>query len=156
MRIFSILFLTILSFYVNAQNLKSGGKLKPEQAIMDIRHYTIALDIDIVKRWIEGSTEIECILSKPTDTLLFDLVHLLEVHKVAINNSAVKFVQLDDKIYIITGKPLAAGRQSVKIEYGGEPPVAVRPPWLGGFTWTQDKSGNPWVAINCQKEGGVV
>jgi hypothetical protein len=45
--ILSLLFATI---ELSAQNLKSGGVLKPEQAIMDIRHYTIALNVDLSKK----------------------------------------------------------------------------------------------------------
>ena len=37
--------LALISLNTYAQNLKSGGVLKPEQAIMDIRHYTVALDV---------------------------------------------------------------------------------------------------------------
>ena len=157
--------LVLLCFFVlpfaNAQSrdisyLSSGGKLNSLQAIMDIRHYTIALNVDIEKQRIDGSTEISLILSKPTDTLLFDLVHLLEVQKIKVNNKPVQFVQANDKIYITSDKAFAAGNQIVKIEYGGVPPVAVRPPWFGGFTWTKDRTGNPWVVINCQKEGGRI
>ncbi|MBK8495722.1 MAG: hypothetical protein IPL50_12415 [Chitinophagaceae bacterium] len=46
MRHLLLLILAIIAFAAQAQNLRSGGKLKPEQAIMDIRHYTIALDVD--------------------------------------------------------------------------------------------------------------
>ncbi len=162
--IFSPLLVLICFFllvFAHAQNrdisyLSSGGKLNPLQAIMDIRHYTIALNVDIDKQRIDGSTEISLVLSKSTDTLLFDLVHLLEVQKIKVNNKPVQFVQANDKIYITSDKPFASGNQSVKIEYGGVPPVAVRPPWLGGFTWTKDRTGNPWVVINCQKEGGRI
>jgi hypothetical protein len=38
--------------------LTSGGKLQPLQANMDIRHYTISLDVDIAKRSISGFTEV--------------------------------------------------------------------------------------------------
>jgi len=48
----------------------SGGKLKPEQAIM-IRHYTIALDVDIAKKFISGYAIIDFNLSQPTNVLLF-------------------------------------------------------------------------------------
>jgi aminopeptidase N len=123
---------------------------------MDIRHYTIVLTVDINNKKIEGSTDIELILSKPTDTLLLDLVHLLTVYKIKVNNVPESFVQANDKIYITSGKAFAAGKQLIKVEYGGEPPVAVRPPWFGGFTWTKDRSGNDWVVINCQKEGARI
>ena len=137
-------------------HLSSGGKLKPLQAIMDVRHYTIDLDVDITGQKINGFTEIEILLAKDTDSLLFDLVNLLDVSKITVNKKDVKFEHRDDKIYIMSAKPFKAGKQTVRISYGGIPPVAVRPPWFGGFTWTKDRSGNPWVAINCQKEGGRV
>ena len=148
-------------FAGSAQNrdisyLSSGGKLNPLQAIMDIRHYSIALDVNIENKTIEGSTEVEILLSKSTDTLLLDLVHLLTVHKVKVNNKPVSFEQKNDKIYITSTAPFLMGKQIIRVEYGGEPPVAIKPPWTGGFTWTKDRSGNDWVAINCQKEGGRV
>ena len=44
------LVLVLATVKLSAQNkdsvLTSGGKLRPEQAIMDIRHYTIQLGID--------------------------------------------------------------------------------------------------------------
>ena len=145
--------------FANAQNrdisyLSSGGKLNPLQAIMDIRHYTIALDVNIDNKSIKGYTEVELILSKPTDTLLLDLVHLYQVDHVQVNKKMVHFEHKNDKIYITDNKSFAQGKQIIRIEYGGIPPVAVKPPWQGGFTWTTDKKGNPWIAINCQKEGG--
>jgi aminopeptidase N len=85
-----------------------------------------------------------------------DLVHLLQVKKVKVNNKTVTFNQSNDKIYITRNTAFEVGRQKITVEYGGEPPVAVRPPWNGGFTWTTDRSGNPWIAINCQKEGGRI
>ena len=136
--------------------MSSGGKLNPIQALMDIRHYTIKLDVDIDKKTIKGTTDIDIILSEKTDTLLLDLVHLLKVEAVKVNNKAVSFDQQNDKIYIKGSTPFLVGKLKISVAYGGEPPVAVKPPWNGGFTWTTDRSGNPWVAINCQKEGGKV
>ena len=134
--------------------LSSGGKLKPLQAIMDIRHYDINLDVDIAQKTIQGNTIVSLNLSKQTDTILLDLVHLLKVSKVLVNKKAVRFEQMDDKIFITTATGFKIGNQIVDIHYGGAPPVAVRPPWLGGFTWAKDSLGNDWVSINIQKEGG--
>jgi len=159
--LFLMLSVMVISSAIKAQNrdisyLSSGGKLNPLQAIMDIRHYTIALDVDIEKKSIQGYVDVDVILSAPTDSILLDLVHLLTVYKVNVNNKPVKFEQKNDKIYITSDKSFLKGRQIVRIEYGGEPPIAVKPPWTGGFTFTKDRSGNDWVAINCQKEGGRV
>jgi len=43
--------------------LTNGGKLKPEQAIMDVRHYSIALNVDFSQKSIEGYTTIDVIMA---------------------------------------------------------------------------------------------
>ena len=151
--------LCIFTGKLQAQNpynytMSSGGKLEPLQAIMDIRHYTIALNVDIDKKAIKGYTEIELILSSATDTLLFDLTHIMKVNKIVVDTKEQLFVSKDDKIYIINKSAFTAAKHSVRIYYEGIPPVPVRPPWASGFTWTNDRDGNPFVNITCQGDGG--
>jgi aminopeptidase N len=146
----------LLTVTASAQNLKSGGVLKPEQALMDIRQYTIVLDVDPAQQTINGYTEINLITSKPTDVLVFDLVNLLTVRKIWVNKKEQRFTHENDLIRISLSSLLPAGKALVKIEYGGKPGIAERPPWSGGFTWTTDSSGNPWVAITCQGEGAKI
>ena len=141
---------------LDLNRMSSGGKLDPLQAIMDIRHYTLNLTVDIEKKSIHGNAEVLLNLLQPTDTLLLDLVHQMRVQKIKVNNSPVAFIQRDDKIFMTSSHPFTQGPTKINIEYAGEPAVAVKPPWGGGFTWTKDKNGNPWVAINCQFEGGKI
>ena len=136
--------------------MTSGGAIHPLQANMDILHYALTLDVHIEDQSIDGNATIDVLLEKPTDSILFDLVHLLKVKKVMVNGTPKNFVQKKDCIYITDANSFEAGKQRISIDYGGKPPIAIKPPWDGGFTWTQDKSGNPWVAINCQGEGGKV
>ena len=75
MRTLFVAVFAISSISLSAQDLKSGGVLKPEQAIMDIRHYTVALDVDPVNKSINGYTEIDLKLLKPSGNLLFDFWH---------------------------------------------------------------------------------
>jgi len=134
--------------------LTSGGKLNPLQAIIDIRHYSIELDVDIAKQSISGFTEVNLNISQKTDTLLLDLIHLYKVTKIEVNGKNSLFSQKDDKIYITSNLGFEIGNKIVKIEYNGVPPVAIRPPWDGGFTWVKDVAGNDWMSINIQGEGG--
>jgi len=136
--------------------LSSGGKLNPLQANMDIRHYTLSLNIDISKESIKGFADVDIILAKTADTLLLDLINLYEVSSIAVNSKEQKFSHIDNKLHIYGDKQYPQGKVTIRVNYSGRPPVAVRPPWSGGFTWTKDRSGNPWIAINCQKEGGRV
>jgi len=144
------------SFLSSGQDLKSGGILKPEQAIIDVRHYTVSLSVDPIQQSIEGTTEISIVLTEATQTLLFDLVNLLEVKKVWVNGKAQAFTHTDDLIKISLASPLKIGKASVKVQYGGKPGVSKNPPWVGGFTWAKDSLGRPWVAITCQSEGAKI
>ena len=155
------IFLVQISFAQNQNNnsrdlsyLSSGGKLHPLQSIMDIRHYTIALDIDITNRSFKGSTEVNLNLSEKTNTILLDLIHFYTVTQIKVNNKVVAFDQKEDKIFITSAAGFEIGNQKVLIEYNGIPPVAVKPPWDGGFTWAKDSNGNDWISINIQAEGG--
>lgn len=164
MKYTTILFFIIILFtspaYVTAQKetarISSGGKLKTLQAIIDIRHYTLALDVDISNESISGYTEIDLALSQPTDTILLDLTHFYTVKKITADKTDQKFYQQGDLIYIVNANGFKTGRQKIKIDYSGKPPVAVNPPWEGGFSWKKDSNGNPWVIINCQFEGGKI
>lgn len=140
-----------------SQNLKSGGVLKPEQAIMDIRHYTVALDVDPARKTINGYTEIDLVLQQSSKILLFDLWHGLTVSRVWVDYTEQKFSHTeDDLLRIAMGNTLPAGKVKVKIAYGGTPGIASRPPWVGGFQWEKDSNGNPWISITCQGEGAKI
>jgi aminopeptidase N len=139
---------------VYAQHITSGGKLKPEQAIMDIRHYTIALDINIAEHFISGYTTIDFNLLQPTHVLLFDLLDSFNIKRITVNNKKQSFDYKNNLITINLANELPAGKTSVTVVYDGNPHTAVNPPWDDGFTWTKDSTGNPWVAITAEGIGG--
>ena len=139
--------------------LSSGGKLKPVQANMDIRKYVLNLDVDIANKFIKGNTTVNMQLKNAADTILLDFIQHYSIESIKVDGKTVSFDHKEEKIYIKgTGfskdNLFAAGNHTVFIAYAGNPPEAVRPPWLGGFTWSKDRSGNDWVSINIQKEGG--
>jgi len=157
MRIILFLFITTISLGIQAQNLKSGGKLKPEQAIMDIRHYTIVLNVDPEQKTINGYTEIDLNLQQSTNNLLFDLWHGLTISQVWVNDKKVNFKHTeDDLVNIALQQEHPAGKVKVNISYGGKPAIAEKAPWIGGFQWEKDAKGNPWIAISCQGEGAKI
>jgi aminopeptidase N len=157
MRISLLLLSSLLILNLSAQNLKSGGVLKPEQAIMDIRHYTIVLDVDPQQKSINGYTEIDFNLLKPTSNLLFDFWHGLTINQLWINGKTQTYTHTnDDYIKIPLSQELPAGKVKVKVAYGGKPGISERAPWTGGFQFEKDSLGNPWIAITCQGEGAKI
>src|SRR4051812_11528592 len=117
-RIALILFAFNISFaFVRAQDMKSGGVLKPEQAIMDVRHYTVSLEVDPKQKTIDGFAEIDFILLAQTNKLLFDLTPLLHVKKIYVNGKETRFTHTGEIISIDPSSPLDPGKGKVKIEY---------------------------------------
>lgn len=124
---------------------------------MDIRHYTIALDVNPTSKTIKGYTEIDLNLSTAAPELWIDLWHEMKVEQVLVNGKKETFDHTADDLLKIKGaKSFAAGKIKIKVVYGGTPGVAARAPWDGGFTWSSDSNGNPWVSITCQAEGGKI
>src|SRR4029079_5331272 len=119
---YSFLLMALFPLVGFSQNLKSGGTLKPEQAIMDIRHYTITLDIDPQRKYIKGNTEIDLILTQSTQTLLFDLWHNFKVNEVLVNGKPAPFKFGQDDLIRIPNE-LPAGKVKVKIDYEGAPGI---------------------------------
>lgn len=150
------LLLLFMSSLVVAQQTISGGPLKPEQALMDIRHYTVSLDVSPESSSFNGFTEIDLILSSSSPVLLFDLDQVFTVSRITVNGRREAFSHADGLIRINSGSTFAAGKQKVRIEYGGKPPIAARPPWDGGIQWAKDSLGRPWIAMSCQVDGGDI
>jgi aminopeptidase N len=139
---------------VFAQRPAYGGKLKPEQANIDVRHYTIDLALNIPDRSIAGYTVIRCDLKAPATGLLFDLMDSFRVVKVTVNGKPAAFTHEHHEIHITGSWP--AGPAVVRVDYAGRPMIARRPPWDDGFTFTQDSSGHPWVAVTAEGTGGKI
>jgi aminopeptidase N len=155
MRINLLTLLLVIASISRAQStFTSGGKLKPEQAIMDIRHYTISLNVDVAHKSIDGFTVIDFILSDPTNVLLFNLIDSFRVKQVLINGRKQAFQYKDNEITLKLASALPPGKVTAKVVYGGNPHVAIRPPWDDGFIWAKDSLGNPWIAITAEGVGG--
>ena len=153
-RLLNQILLLGLTVNLYAQTLTNGGKLKPEQAIMDIRHYTITLNVDFNQKAIDGYAVIDVIMAQPTRMLLFDLLDSLGVSQVLVNNKKQAFEYKNNLITVNLKDELPIGKASVKVFYGGKPHVAKRPPWDDGFIWSKDSTGHQWMAITAESAGG--
>src|SRR5690606_33938083 len=56
------------------------------------------------------------------------------------------FVPLPEKLPVRSS-------DSLVVYYRGKPQIAKHAPWDGGFVWTQDEKGNPWIAVACEGLG---
>lgn len=156
MRLILFLFCLFISHFSIAQTqiLDSGGALMPEQAAYNVHFYELTLAIEPDEKSIEGSLSIEAEVVHPMYWLVLDLDTLLEVRQVKMMGKALPFERKVGKIWIDLGRTFQPGEQvATTISYGGQPRVAPRAPWDGGFTWAKTASGAHWIATTCQKQG---
>ena len=138
------------------QKSVSGGALKPEQAVMDIRHYTLNLDVSPETKSYKGFTEIRLNLTSSSGRLLFDLDSRFTVSRIWVNGKTKAFTHKNNMVEILSDPAYAPGKMVVKIEYGGTPMIAKRPPWDGGIQFTKDSLGRDWIAMSCQSDGAQI
>ena len=134
----------------------SGGKLSPNQAAMDVTHYDIRLKVDPYKKTIGGTVNITFVLISKTDMIEIDLLDQFNVSGAAINGMNLSFVHKGHKILIHNPGLDIFKPHILEIKYYGQPPVAKKPPWDGGFTWEKSKDGHPWIAVSCQANGAYI
>lgn len=152
MRVLTLILL--LSSLTVAQPRASGGVLLPEQAAIDVLHYDLALTVDPEARSIRGSCAMTARAIDDIETVVLHLDDRLEVSAVTSGDAALEFEHESGLVRAkLAGKVAAGERVTVKISYGGQPRIAPRPPWSGGFTWKKTHDGRPWIATSCQGEG---
>lgn len=138
----------------------SGGSLSELQQAFDISFYDISVAVFPDEQRISGEVTAHVYaISAAVDRLEFDLVRNYDVAHVSVKGTPVTFEHEDDKLLVDLGAELRIEEDAitpVTIRYSGAPPVAVRPPWEGGFTWSEDMKRRHWVGLSCQLEGAKV
>ncbi|HVE59076.1 MAG TPA: M1 family metallopeptidase [Pyrinomonadaceae bacterium] len=143
---------------LGARPTQSGGVLMAEQAAYDVKHYDLAVSIDVPSRSIKGVLTVKALIVNPIDKFVLDLDYPFTVESVALvggkGSSALKFERRESRIWIDFGRTMTKGKTvSVRVAYRGTPKVAPAPPWVGGFVWSKTKDGQPWFATAVQNDG---
>jgi aminopeptidase N len=159
-----VLLLTLLGFpacmlaqeprtFSHADTLR--GMLTPERTCYDVRYYHLDVRVDPDRKWISGSNLIRFTVVQPFTRMQIDLFSNMIIRDIALDGrESLPFERDGHAVFVSMPAELPAGTgHSMTITYEGEPVTAVRPPWDGGFIWTTDELGNPWVAVACQGTG---
>jgi len=155
MKKISIIFLTIglhLSCF-GQENWDWGGPLDALQAKFEIVHYTLDLEILPETQTISGMSTVKFQSNEELDVLRLNLIDQYVVSKVLMNGEEVEFSHENDLLDV---KPIDCTCDEVEIHYSGQTPIALNPPWTGGFTWEKDSFGNHWMGLSSQGEGAKI
>ncbi|HET6726075.1 MAG TPA: M1 family metallopeptidase [Gammaproteobacteria bacterium] len=133
----------------------TGGPVRPAQAAYDVRHYDLSIAIHPGSQTIDGRNVISVAVLKPLDRFEVQLDDRLHVGNVKVDGKPASFSHEGGLITVPLKQSWQPGsRHAVAISYGGEPYVAVKPPWWDGFVWAHTPSGAPWIGVTSEGSGG--
>ena len=114
----------------------------------DVKKYDIVLEPNFEAKSIKGSNKISLTIKKDIVNPVFqiDLQQPMKADKVTANFPIVDKKTDGDFIFISTKKKFKKGEKyTIDIDYSGNPVIAKYAPWDGGWMFTKDKNGNPWM-----------
>src|SRR5579872_1925448 len=130
------------------------GSITPERAWWDVLRYDIRIRPDYEKKFIHGANSIRFVVLQPGQTMQIDLQQPMQLLSATWRKIALKFKREGNAFYIQFPKALRPGqKETLDLRFEGYPRVAVRPPWDGGWIFTKDKQGRPWMSVACQGLG---
>ncbi|HMH24644.1 MAG TPA: M1 family metallopeptidase [Puia sp.] len=141
--------------FTHADTLR--GSINPERAWWDVVHYSIAVTPDYDKKFIKGSNEIRFRVLQSGKTMQIDMQEPMKIVSIIWKGAALKFVREGNAFHVQFPAELPkGGLEIITVNFEGYPRVAVRPPWDGGWIFTRDKLGRPWMTVACQGLGASV
>ncbi len=133
------------------------GSITEERAWWDLNYYHLEVKVNIEDSSIAGSNLIRYTVLEPGQTMQVDLQEPLEITDFQQDGESLDFVREGSAFFVTLNKKQVTGDvNDVVVEYAGKPVVAENPPWDGGFTWTTDRNGKPFVATSNQGIGSSV
>ncbi|MBB6501367.1 M1 family metallopeptidase [Pedobacter cryoconitis] len=161
---FSTIFLLFILLHANAQLLQGHhnfsradtlrGMLTPLRTCYDINYYHLDVKVDIENKSITGSNEFNFTATTDFNKLQFDLFSNLKIEKVIYKGAELPFKREFNAVFITFPSLIKKGsKDKFEVYYSGNPVIARRPPWDGGFIFSKDTAGDPWVSVACQGFG---
>lgn len=143
--------------FTHADTLR--GSLNEERNWWDVMRYDISITPDFKNKFTSGSNIItyKVVEADHPNRMQIDLMKPLEIDSIISDTGAsLKFSREGDLYHVQTFTQTKGSRHSISIYFSGNPHEAIRAPWDGGWTFTTDKKGRPWMTVTCQGLGASV
>ncbi|NEW77905.1 MAG: M1 family metallopeptidase [Gelidibacter sp.] len=142
--------------YTLADTLR--GSITQERQWWDVMRYDITVKPDYNNKIIQGSNAITYKVTKGKNNtkMQIDLQNPLLIDSVLQSGKKLNFKKEGSVWYIQIPKSKVASTHKVDLFYHGKVHEAIKAPWDGGWIWTKDTLGRPWMTVACQGLGASV
>jgi aminopeptidase N len=130
------------------------GSITPERAWWDVAFYDLAVRVSPADSSISGTNRITYRVTAPAREMQVDLQVPLVLDSVVQGGQRLAARRDGNAFFVTLAAPQPVGSQQVvSLHYHGRPRIAQNAPWDGGFVFTRDSLGNPWIATAVQGLG---
>jgi hypothetical protein len=143
---------TVRTGFTEADTLR--GKLSPLRTCYDVLFYDLDVKVDPETKSIQGNTIIR--FRSVNDFKLFqiDLFANMKIEKIIFHDTTLSYTRKYDAVFVQFPEQIKKGsEEEIQIYYSGIPQVPDLTSLSGGFIWTQDKNGKPWIETVVQGSG---
>ncbi len=133
------------------------GSITNERSWWDLTYYHLDIKVHPEKKYISGSNTVGYKVLESKKLMQIDLQEPMIITSITSKGKKLKFFREGNAYFIKMNKKQKVGEVNyIKINYEGNPKVAVRAPWDGGLSWEKDQNGNHFIATSCQGLGASV
>ncbi len=133
------------------------GSLNADRTWWDVLHYTIDVTPDYATKSIKGKVDILFRVLQPGKRMQIDLQEPMQLTKAYLGNKQLSYTRDGNVYYISFPEDLPKGKtEKLALAFEGNPRIAKRPPWDGGWIFQKDEKGRPWMSVACQGLGASV
>ncbi|HXH98717.1 MAG TPA: M1 family metallopeptidase [Sphingobacteriaceae bacterium] len=130
------------------------GMLTSLRTCYNIDYYHLDVKVNIDKKFISGSNLFRFTATQDFKRLQFDLYQNLKIEKVEYKGKMLKYSRLHNAVFVDFPSTIKSGaRDAFTVFYSGYPTIALNAPWDGGFVFSKDAAGKPWVGVAVQGAG---
>jgi aminopeptidase N len=134
------------------------GSITPERAWWDVLRYDITIQPDFVSKTTAGSNVITYkVVNERHPALQLDLNDTLHIDSVILDKTQKLSFAREGNVWLVeVPQQKKSAVHQLAVYFSGRPRVAPRAPWDGGWTFTEDSLGRPWMTVTCQGLGASV
>ena len=151
---------TSQNLFPKGETIKSEDSLKgsntPYRDFWDVKKYELSVEPNFEKKTVSGSNLISFEITKDikNPTFQIDLQQPMEYQFIGLKKCFTP-KRKGDFIFIETKKSFKKGEKyTFNIQFSGNPKVAKKAPWDGGWVFSKDQNGNPFMSV-AQEGTGV-
>lgn len=162
-----ILLIGFVSITANAQVLHHKKEFTRQDSLRgtnnefrdwwNVKHYKVSVEPTSEDKFIKGNVDIKFdeTIKKHNKLLQIDLQTPMEIKNINLNGKEVVDFKREGNVYFINTEKskLKSKDNLLQISYSGNPRVAIRAPWDGGWIFTKDAKQRDWMSVAVQGLG---